>query len=129
MSFKFRAKDEHTNEWRYGVPVKSNYGLSLVTEIFHIDGAEYNVEECTVKSETLCRLVATRNGVEFYEHDILEDFLSIRWNEEDASFEFYWTYSKESANGDINWYENDSVLKEVVGNIFDNPEMVEDGVS
>jgi len=129
MNIKFRAKDERTNEWRYGVPVKSNDGLCLVTEIYHIDGSEYNVKEHTVKEETLCRLVAIRNGIEFYEHDIVEDFLSIRWNEEDASFEFYWTYSGDTTNGDINWYENDTVLKEVVGNIFDNPEMVEDGAS
>ena len=55
----------------------------------------------------------------------LEDFLSFRWNDEDLSFEFYFTFSGESANGDINWYDNSKVLKKVLGNIFDNPEMVE----
>ena len=130
MDIKFRAKDYYTKDWRYGVPVKSNNGICLVSKIYHNPinpsfNNEYHVDGYLINPDTLCRLVTIKDGIEFYEHDILEDFLSVRWNDEDLSFDFYWTYSGESTNGDINWYENDTLLKEVLGNIFDNPEMVD----
>jgi hypothetical protein len=125
-NIKYRAK-AMSGEWVYGNFIHSKRFEGCSNE-FRIHNQETGLES-DIEIDTLCQLVAFRNGIEFYEHDILEDFLSIRWNEEDASFEFYWTYSGESTNGDINWCENDSILKEVVGNIFDNPEMVGDAVS
>jgi hypothetical protein len=117
---KFRAKMAGTDSWIFGLPY-SVYG-EVIDSIHCLETGQTEY----IKTDTLCQLVCVRNEIEFYEHDILEDFLSIRWNEEDASYEFYWTYNLESCNGDINWYENEDIIKtEPIGNIFDNPELVE----
>lgn len=133
---KFRAKEINTNKWVYGYyAMRSEESPVPETTQWYcehyilIDKGVNGFEEVLIDINTLCQLVTIRNGIEFYEHDILEDFLSIRWNDYVASFEFYWTYSGENTDGDISWCENEYVLKEVVGNIFDNPEMVENGVS
>jgi hypothetical protein len=119
---KFRAK-ALTGEWVYGNFIHSKRFKGCSNE-FRIHDPETGIEH-DIDIDTLCQLVAIRNGVEFYEHDILEDFLSIRWDDDYASFEFYWTYSGESAIPDINWYENDDILNEVIGNIFDNKELLQ----
>ena len=122
---KFRAKSM-SGDWVYGNFIHSKRFNGCSNE-FRIHNQETGLES-DICIHTLCQLVTVKNGIEFYEHDILEDFLSIRWNEEDASFEFYWTYSGESCNGDINWYENESILKNVIGNIFDNPNLIDVGI-
>lgn len=120
-NIKFRAK-AMSGEWVYGNFIHSKKFEGCSNE-FRIHNQETGLESDII-IDTLCQLVAVRNGIEFYEHDILEDFLSIRWNEDIASFEFYYTYSAVNTDGDIGWYENEDVLKEVFGNIFDNPEIV-----
>jgi len=112
-----------SNEWVYGNFIHSKRFKGCSNE-FRIHNPETGLES-DILIDTLCQLVAIRNGIEFYEHDIVEDFLSIRWNDDIASFEFYCTHSGESCNGDTNWYENDDILNRVIGNIFDNPEIVE----
>ena len=117
---KFRAKIAGTDSWIYGLP-HSVYG-EVIDSIFCLETGQTEY----IKTDTLCQLVCIRNGFEFYEHDILEDFLAIRWDEEKSSYEFYWTYNSESCNGDINWCENEDIIKaEPIGNIFDNPELIE----
>lgn len=46
----FRGKNLYKDEWVYGIPVKTNSlsGISLITELYHVDGAEYNAIECDV---------------------------------------------------------------------------------
>ena len=143
-NIKFRGKSKISNEWVYGDLSKMWNGIPFIMPKCYFatkDLGQEDIEEIKNNTElafggfievipdTVCQLVAIRNGIEFYEHDILEDFLSIRWNDEDSAFEFYWTYSGKNTEGDFNWYENDTILKEVVGNIFDNPEMVDNAVS
>lgn len=124
-NFKYKgiAEDRKTRElyWAGGLPIyESNLGLVLLDDIYWVDGFEYNANLHHIFPETLCRFAAVVNGIEFYEHDIVGEDLSIRWNDETCTFEFYFISTKESAEGSYNWYEKDSILKQNFGNIFDN---------
>jgi hypothetical protein len=119
---KFKAK-ALSGEWVFGNFIHSKRLKGYYNE-FRIQNQETGLESA-IEISTLCRLVCVRNGIEFYEHDIVGDFISIRWDEEKAEFEFYWTYNSISCEGDINWHENEYILKEKpISNVFDDPELV-----
>lgn len=127
---KFRAKRvDNGGEWVYGVPVQSNYGLSIVSSIYHVDCAEYNVNEHTVIPETIGQYTGLKdkNGKEIYEGDILTwsgefgdsgPMVWIEWELEDAKF---YVTSNNGYGGALSEFIYDC---EVVGNIFENPELL-----
>jgi len=72
-----------------------------------------------------------KNGKEIYEGDIVEASISSEWDEEVPRNERavvvfeedrYWCKSQYTPD----WYEMDAFSWEVIGNIYENPELLED---
>lgn len=132
----FRAKHIHAlpqNEhldgtWVYGYLCDENY-------INTVDEDEYGgkfTSEMLIDPETVCQYIGLtdKNGRKIFEGDILfgekyhdwgqggeyvPDKCIIKWNEKRAAFDpVYWW---EGYNHDLKCYE-------VIGNIFDNPELL-----
>jgi len=83
-----------------------------------------------VDPETVCQFtgLTDENGVKIFEHDIVgidDTYTEIIWDEEDAKF-----IIDGGAASDV--YESFDVISStevmVIGNIFDNPELMEGGV-
>lgn len=118
---KFRGKDKKTGKWVYGDLTHSK-GINAEAEKLTYDRvmvAGYEVEEETVG---LFTGVLDTNGKEIYEGDIIKDIYNdiskIVWDEEAAgmyilSNGIYSTFKD---------YEYERV--KVIGNIFDNPELI-----
>lgn len=114
-----RAKITGTDKWIVGYP-HSVYGNGIDSiQDYKTLKIEY------IKTDTLCKFITNKKGIDIFENDIIEEYLSIRWNDEFASFEFYWTYDNSATDGDILWTEFNDIFKKVIGNIFDNSEMCE----
>ena len=120
MENVIRAKIQGTDNWIFGYPhsVYGN-GIDSIQDI-KTQKIEY------IKIDTICKFVSKKNDVLIFEHDIIEEYLSIRWDKETSSFEFYWIYDNSATDGDILWSEFNDIFKLVIGNIFDNPEMREE---
>lgn len=134
---KFRGKRLGNGEWVYGDLLHINggcliyYGLQTKCEL--IEGksdiaVEMGMDEIApVDPDTVGQFTGMydRNGKEIYEGDILRTSISkngigfVRWNIENASFV---VQMKNSAQ----WY-NLWRGYEVIGNIYDNPELLKGG--
>ena len=125
---KFRAKNSINGKWVYGVPVRSNCGLCLVQRVWHIDGAEYNVDERMVDPDTIGQFTGLldKNGREIYEGDIVEyengnaGYGRPRHQEISRDVIPNITEHDEYIDGAMWWKTG-----EVIGNIHDNPELLE----
>jgi uncharacterized phage protein (TIGR01671 family) len=74
----------------------------------------------TVDSETVCQYtgLTDKNGNKIWEGDINQDLGYVFWNKDFAAFQ--WCY----LNGDIMDFEDEQEWCIVIGNIFDNPELL-----
>lgn len=70
-----------------------------------------------------------KNGVEIYEGDILKDnygrILLVEWYKYGFSFKAITETNFLRARDIIQWFENVEILPEIIGNIYDNPELIE----
>lgn len=134
---KFRGKEIDTGKWVYGFYLKQdtyNLGSKNTKRDLLIKDAGIIVEnsKCTsgtiIDKETIGQYTGLkdRNGKEIYEGDIVyimpEDERGIiRWDNETARYVVI--YDNIISDFD-NWYGKDL---EVIGNKFDNPELLEEG--
>lgn len=126
-TIKFRGKDIIHNKWFYGLympPFKKEDTISYI----------YEIEECENHFEYISTQVVTEsvgqftglidnNGVEIYDGDILGFdgvYIVIIYNEKEAAY-----YAKSKKAEFRIWQEliDDFKLK-VVGNTYDNPELI-----
>ena len=135
---KFRAKSLD-GIWEYGdlhLHCKHPY-------ICNLNGAKIYIDENTVGQFTGLH---DKNGKEIYEGDIVrwvrkgvhiegrgkldfEDSCVVYWNDNNHGFYFRYSLSFGSACGALNFRDSraDDVYFEVIGNIYDNPELLKGG--
>jgi uncharacterized phage protein (TIGR01671 family) len=127
---KFRGKDKKTGEWLYG-------NLQVPT----IEGVPYLMWDkekfqCEVETNTIGQYTGLKdiNGKEIYEGDIIKGLDStkndilhvVKWDNQTASFEGYLIpFDKYLHKSPLSQNWLDFFDKEVIGNIYDNPELLE----
>ncbi|MCD5183879.1 hypothetical protein IV471_01035 [Enterococcus gallinarum] len=132
---KFRAWDKNTNDM---VDVKT---IDLEKDgsigcIVDYNGINLDVSECVLMQSTGLK---DKNGVEIFEGDVVRytwDMLSdvnatekgkkvrkskVFWSDWRAS----WAVGKKSCNNDLFRYARNGNTVEVIGNIYENPELLE----
>lgn len=130
----FRGKRTDNCEWAYGAPTKDNHGeMVMVKSTFECD--EYNcrganclyVDENTVGQYTG---LTDKNGTRIFEGDILrwayhpEEDVIIEWH--DGRFKFRKRNKpKDYGYESLCCVQNTVDYLKVIGNIHDNPEMLE----
>ena len=122
----FRAKRIDNGEW-----VEGNY---VKAELIHEDGYEHYIIETMrrgktyeIDPETLCQYTGLKdkNGNRIWENDIVR--IENSMDEGIGNVEFYggmWYVDGEPNNNLYDIVEYDDGEVEVIGNIFDNPELL-----
>ncbi len=133
---KFRAQDIASNKWLYG-DLRHHKDDVCIFEQGGTKGEQ-------VKHDTIGQFVGLKdkNGKEIYEGDIMYSEFSdgsggyslIGWNEREASFGMMDAYSYQSKQEGYDFPEfknyvliahlQKALICEVVGNIYDNPELL-----
>lgn len=123
---KFRGKYlDDTSEWLYG-----NY-VYIEDDVFQHKIADKSGMLLDIDINTLGQFTGLhdKNGKEIYEGDIVKVFTNKKWRigkiiYEHSGFTIDVTNNKELEYGRTGIIEN---LTEVIGNVWDNPELLEEG--
>lgn len=125
--FKFRAWNPERNEFIYNIQdVGSDFSIQCWEDCFgdFLFNEDYIIEQCTGLKD--------KNGKLVYEGDILGGVLAstyVHWCKDCKSFQLKNSIGDcMCCGGDIFWYEvtEDNGKLEVVGNIHENPELLEE---
>lgn len=117
----FRGKDPESGEWYYGYYIKRNKGDKgdLILEDYYLESYEI------VKPETIGQYTGftDKNGKKIFEGDICwfygGEYYSGLW-EQNAIIAI-----TDMTDGEQTHYLNNAEYCEIIGNIFDNPELLE----
>lgn len=133
--FKFRAKKKDNGEWVYGNLLYKDGVVNIVSIIDIDDGCMecgcpivdyiYNVDAETVGQYTGLK---DKNGREIYKGDICKDSMGwifeVLWDNENARF----IGCQRKSRGDTYiCYVGREPAVEIIGNIYENPELLESG--
>lgn len=118
MKYKFRGYSESRGKWYFGGVREKSAGTFIDTE----NGLVY-VNPRTVSQWTW---MTDKHGKEIYEWDYLKDhnghMYVVEWNESACAYEIN-SLTDERRNCDFRTHCGS--MFEIVGNIFDNPELLE----
>lgn len=126
--FKFRAWNKLTRKYIPNIQDRDLVEGGLIDDDTFFDDylydSDYVIEQCTGLTDKTDRLI--------YEGDIIADedladvyeqrmgVAEVRWNNESAEFGLY------LADGDYATFDNTGSSVEVIGNIHENPELLEE---
>jgi uncharacterized phage protein (TIGR01671 family) len=114
----FKAKRLDNSEWveGYGVIQYKEYNEAT---IIHKQGNNIT-QHTAVDPKTVCQYtgLTDKNGNKIWEGDVNEDLGYVFWNKDFAAFQ--WRYP----NGDVMEFESEEEWCIIIGNIFDNPELL-----
>jgi uncharacterized phage protein (TIGR01671 family) len=128
-NYEFRGRRLGEKDFVYG-SLKQTGGIC---EIVTFDKEAYEKEadkngwdifdytnEVTVDAETVGQYtgLTDKNGNKIWEGDVNEDLGYVFWNKDFAAFQ--WRYP----NGDVMEFEDEKEWCIIIGNIFDNPELL-----
>lgn len=151
---KFRGKSIYNEEWAYGYLVNSGHQINPYEEFWWIAqnrydiGTVFNEESCDdtfiwnrVEPDTIGQYTGLKdkNGVEIYEGDIVRLFCDynnyhieprwvnaiIVWNEDFYGWEVSFKHIRVGFSENIGNFKYDNARIEVIGNIYDNHELLE----
>lgn len=128
----FRAKYYKTKQWVYGIPFRNPvngldndaYYPQIIPEINKMHST---IDSCSVIEETISQYtgLTDKNGTKIFEGDVLRNASNgkaavVQWFSEHSAF-MLWCKSENQ----VYWlYDNDFHNIEVIGNIYDNPELL-----
>lgn len=133
----FRAKHYKTKQWVYGIPFRNpvngldndGYYPQIIPEINKMHST---IDRCCVIEETISQYtgLTNNNDTKIFEGDIIQNVTEgktavVQWFSEYSAF-MLWCKSENK----VYWlYDNNFSNIEVIGNIYDNPELLKDGES
>lgn len=133
----FRAKHYRTKQWVYGIPFRNPvngldndaYYPQIIPEINKMHST---IDSCSVIEETISQYTGLPDkcGTKIFEGDILQNVSNgktavVQWFSEHSAF-MLWCKSENQ----VYWlYDNNFSDIEVIGNIYDNSELLKDGES
>ena len=124
--YLFRGKRTDNNEWVYGLPSCDEDGEIEEIEVW----SEDDINFYSVDPETICQCtgIKDKNGKLIWENDIVnclteECYGYIGWNESEAGF--YFNVLLEDGNFEEEHIYDYQDCIEVIGNTFDNSELLE----
>ena len=123
----FKAKRVDNGEWVKGNLIKTFTGISYIAKEF--DHILSTLERYEVDPSTICQYtgLTDKNGRKIWENDIVTEMYrqyvgKIVYN--DCGFEVHWVEA--DIRKDIIFFKAKRGI-EVIGNVFDNPELLEGG--
>ena len=133
----FKAKSIQTGEWIEGIPIKTHLGLFISFEENPHYCSQYGYMEIDdiliVDEKTLCQFtgLCDKNGNKIWENDILMAHLDEYYPEDVAYKTVEWVVAgwvgHETGSTDREYLDEfDTEHFEVVGNVFDNPELLQE---
>lgn len=120
-TIKFRGKTQD-GEWVYGYYLPSIYedvDIITVLEDFNLNQKNYAVLKDTVGQFTG---LTDKNGKEIYEGDIATDGKYI-YTVEFSMWSYAFVWDKHGSQNDFHFEKSDNQEMELIGNIYDNPEL------
>lgn len=134
---KFRGKDIQSSEWRYGY-AQFNYDKTRAQIIspLRIDISAFPGQFFHVDKDTVCEFtgLSDKDGKEIYESDILQLSIEngkvlciVTWNNEVGAWCLKLNGSKLEGSRTLGEWLRDSTTEiEMIGNIYDNKELLEE---